>query len=192
MCAARARSYDQLWNSRAREFARKRENVDTVRSHRLCWNWIKSRLHTDEFPMNSRTDAGAIKETDVPEIVRRKSARACAYTSSVVRIRVRGKVYRPANPVGTVPLLFSLLDRTSIRMSSNFRIRGWANISRTAEPRLRLGSDGEAAADRREDKFVPQLRRDTACRSKSCLLGISSSSTSFLSSLRRRYKTINR
>lgn len=29
------------------------------------------------------------------------------------------------------------------------------------------------AADHREDKFVPQLRR--ACRSKSCLLGISSS-----------------
>nr|KAF7429400.1 hypothetical protein H0235_005798 [Vespula pensylvanica] len=37
---------------------------------------------------------------------------------------------------------------------------------REAEPRLRLGSNGEAA-DRREDKFVPQLRR--ACRSKSCL-----------------------
>lgn len=95
----------------------------------------------------------------------------------------RGKVYRPANPVGTVPLLLSLFDRTSIRLSSNFRVRGWANISGTAEPRLRLGSDGEAA-DRREDKFVPQLRR--ACRSKSCLLGISSSSPPQV------YKTINR
>jgi len=95
----------------------------------------------------------------------------------------RRKVYRPANPVGTVPLLLSLFDRTSIRLSSNFRVRGWANISGTAEPRLRLGSDGEAA-DRREDKFVPQLRR--ACRSKSCLLGIS------LLLPCRRYKTINR
>lgn len=48
---------------------------------------------------------------------------------------------------------------------------------------MRLGSGGKAA-DHREDKFVPQLRR--ACRSKSCLLGISSS-------LRPQvYKTINR
>ncbi|KAI4503622.1 hypothetical protein M0802_001025 [Mischocyttarus mexicanus] len=55
-------------------------------------------------------------------------------------------------------------------------------FGREAEPRLRLGSNGEAA-DRREDKFVPQLRR--ACRSKSCLGG----SSSFPA---HRYKTINR
>lgn len=128
-------------------------------------NKIKIRLHSEGSSNGSRT-RGRLKRLTCRD---RKKRAVCVFR--VVRSG-RGKVYRPANPVGTVPLLLSLFDRTSIRLSSNFRVRGWANISGTAEPRLRLGSDGEAA-DRREDKFVPQLRR--ACRSKSCLLGISSS-----------------
>lgn len=70
-------------------------------------------------------------------------------------------------PTGIAPLLLSSAVRPFEQVS---RVSQY--FTKGAEPRLRLGSGGKAA-DHREDKFVPQLRR--ACRSKSCLLGISSS-----------------
>lgn len=79
-------------------------------------------------------------------------------------------------PTGIAPPTVHPFEQVSSPGVSQYFTKG-------AEPRLRLGSGGKAA-DHREDKFVPQLRR--ACRSKSCLLGISSS-------LRPQvYKTINR